>query len=79
MGFSQPKIGNFTIPIGEIMHDNFARQKTLLESADKFIEKLQSVESGENPAAAGAGTGAAENDDGKINVAINEEDEAGVE
>lgn len=72
MGFSQPRIGSFTIPIGEIMHDNFDRQKQLLRTADSFIEML---EGGSGDGAAAANAGAEQDDNAKINVAINEGEE----
>ena len=47
MGFSQPKLGNFTIPIGEIMHDRMARREFTLKHARYMGEKLQAVLDGE--------------------------------
>ena len=43
MGFSQPKLGNFTIPIGEIMHDNLNKRAFALKTANYIIEKLEAV------------------------------------
>jgi len=50
MGFSQPKLGNFTIPIGEIMHDRMARREFTLKHARSMGEKLQAVLDGRDPA-----------------------------
>ena len=43
MGFSQPKLGNFTIPIGEIMHDRLNRRAFKLKTANYICEKLEGV------------------------------------
>ena len=49
-GFSQPIIGNFTIPIGELMHELAKERKTEIAQLEGMVEKLGKVAAGEERA-----------------------------
>lgn len=41
LGFSQPVVGTFTIPLGEIMQDCWRERKKILKDADEIIAQLK--------------------------------------
>ena len=48
MGFSQPKLGNFTIPIGEIMHEKAQRRAEELATAKHIATHLEMLLEGKS-------------------------------
>lgn len=52
-GLSQPKIGSFTIPIGDIMHQQSAERRALLELADNSLEFLRQLAEADGTSCAG--------------------------
>lgn len=51
MGFSQPLIGTFTIPVGELMHELIAERKQESEALAYVVEQIKKYVRGENIAA----------------------------
>lgn len=49
-GFSQPIIGNFTIPVGDLMHELARERKAELGQLKKMVETLNKVADGEERA-----------------------------
>ena len=49
-GFSQPIIGNFTIPIGELMHDLKKERDTETAQLERMVEALDKIAKGEERA-----------------------------
>ena len=43
VGFSQPRVGNFTIPIGDIMHAGNLKRSIFTKKAEHIISSLQSI------------------------------------
>ena len=46
-GFSQPIIGNFTIPIGDLIHELAAERKIELAALKKMVSTLDGIATGE--------------------------------
>ena len=49
-GFSQPIIGQFTIPIGELMHDLKQERDTEIAALRKVVDSLDKIADGEEVA-----------------------------
>ena len=49
-GFSQPIIGNFTIPIGDLMHSLKAERDTETAQLERMVEALEKIAKGEERA-----------------------------
>ena len=49
-GFSQPIIGNFTIPIGELIHELAAERKAEISALRTMVETLDKIAAGEERA-----------------------------
>ena len=49
-GFSQPIIGNFTIPIGDLIHELAAERKAETKALEAMVETLKKVAAGEERA-----------------------------
>lgn len=47
LGFSQPVVGTFTIPLGEIMQNCWKERKEILITADQIITNLKAKISGQ--------------------------------
>ena len=50
MGFSQPKVGSFTIPVGDIMHEKLKRRKDTVRMAQGIAEHLEKILEGQDSA-----------------------------
>ena len=46
-GWSQPIIGNFTIPVGDLMHELAEERKTETAAIEKVVNKLKSLVAGD--------------------------------
>ena len=49
-GFSQPIIGNFTIPVGDLIHELAAERKTEIVALKNMVQTLNKVAAGEERA-----------------------------
>lgn len=48
-GFSQPLIGNFILPIGDLIFDLREERRTELEAVQKIIEEIEKIGAGDAP------------------------------
>ena len=49
-GWSQPLIGNFVIPVGDLIHELAAERKSEIAALEKMVKTLDSIADGEERA-----------------------------